>query len=80
MTGERCGVPWPVCPDCDGQGLTVTLAVAACPRCLRRFDVAAVDPCPWPSSRVLLAGDGALAVCASHAAHPSARDLEAVDR
>lgn len=78
MSGaEPCGVPWPVCPDCLGQGLSMMAGRAVCPRCNRAWDERDVIPCPWPRSAELTDGTGAtLRVCASHAAHPSGARLK----
>jgi hypothetical protein len=74
--GEPCGVPWPVCPDCLGQGLSLIAGRAVCPRCDRAWDQGAVIPCPWPRAAELVDSTGArLSVCASHAAHPSGARL-----
>ena len=73
---KPCGVPWPVCPNCVGQGLTMTGGRAICPRCDRAWAQAEVVPCPWPRAAELADSSGAtLAVCASHAAHPSGANL-----
>jgi hypothetical protein len=82
-SGGRCGLPWGVCPECKGQSLESTnpWERAAdrvwCPRCLRRLARVDVDPCPWPATVALADARGKeLRVCASHAAHPSARKFE----
>jgi hypothetical protein len=74
---ERCGVPWPVCPDCLGRGLSLTAGRATCGGCGRTWDQSEVVPCPWPQATELAGVTGArLAVCASHAAHPSGAKLQ----
>lgn len=73
---EPCGVLWPVCPDCLGQGLSMLRDAAVCPRCDRTWPQADVIPCPWPRSTTLSDRSGEqLIVCASHAAHPSGARL-----
>jgi hypothetical protein len=50
---------------------------AVCPRCDRAWAQAEVVPCPWPCTAELADSTGAkLAVCASHAAHPSGARLK----
>lgn len=71
----RCGVPWPVCPDCLGEGLFASAGEAWCRRCLRRWKTSEVDPCPWPAAELLSDGSTTSRVCASHAAHASAAKL-----
>ena len=78
MQPQRCTAEWPVCPDCLGQGLTITGGQASCPRCFRAFGAETVVPCPWPATHALAASDGATVVCASHAEHPSAAGLALV--
>lgn len=64
-----------------GVGVNGTLDRAAdrvwCPRCLRKWRRAEVDPCPWPATATLTDAHRKTAhVCASHAAHPSANKME----
>lgn len=74
---KPCRVPWPVCPDCLGSGLSMTGGRATCPHCYRSWAQAEVVPCPWPVAAELADGTGKrLTVCASHAAHPSGGDLK----
>jgi hypothetical protein len=76
-----CGVPWPVCSDCLGQGLSSSAGMATCPRCFRSWPVAEVVPCRWPQSAVLVDADGnQRLICRSHAAHPSAAGLQPVTK
>lgn len=71
-TKSTCGIPWPVCCDCLGQGLSTSQGLAICPKCFRTWPVAEVVPCSWPIATSLVDGKGGeLAMCASHAAHPS---------
>ncbi len=70
-----CGVNWPVCPQCLGEGLEVSQGTATCAKCLRVRCAHLVTPCPWTATVALGGGDDARLVCASHAAHPSAGDL-----
>jgi len=60
-----------------GQGLSITAGMATCAKCFRAWPVAKIVPCPWPRAVMLVDADGGKrAVCASHAAHPSAGDLK----
>ena len=69
-----CGLPWPVCPNCLGQGLVSSGRHAACPRCRRRWPDLEVDPCPWPAAATVTDRDGAaLRLCASHATDAARR-------
>lgn len=79
---NRCGVPWPVCPDCEGEGLTWTRDVVTCRRCGGTWRYPARVPCPDRVAVVLRNPDGTgeLRVCRSHAAHTSARLLMKVQR
>ncbi len=77
MAKEKpCGVPWAVCPDCIGAGLTQSAGIAWCERCMRRWPIKDVEPCPWPATRDLWDGEQRGRVCASHAAHPSANRIQ----
>lgn len=71
-----CGMPWPVCPYCLGQGLSLRSGTATCPSCTRSWPVGDVAPCPWPASDVISdAAERTAHVCRSHASHPSPGDL-----
>ncbi len=71
-----CGVPWPVCPDCPGEGLETLAGLSWCPRCGRQWPAADVEPCPWPATVELLDIEGeSRRVCESHATHPAAGRL-----
>lgn len=75
-----CGVPWPVCPDCRGQGLSTSAGVSTCPRCGREWPAGERNPCPDPATTLIGDTAGATAlVCASHAEHPSADRLTRVE-
>lgn len=70
---KACGVPWPVCPDCVGEGLVTSAGVSRCPKCAREWPASAREPCPDNATHPLVdAVGGHQRVCASHAAHPSA--------
>ena len=78
---DRCGVPWPVCPDCLGVGLELSAGRARCPSCGREWPAEERDPCPDPAAVELADAEGATGrVCRSHAAHPSAARLARSDR
>jgi hypothetical protein len=63
-----CGVPWPVCPDCLGEPLTRTAAVAWCARCRRRWDDGERMPCPDVATvKVCDPYGGGGHMCRSHA-------------
>ncbi len=63
----RCGLPWPVCPHCLGQGLSSSGRQSWCPGCRRRWPTLQVDPCPWPAVATVTDREGAeLRLCASH--------------
>ncbi len=67
-----CGIVWPVCDKCLGEGLHRTAGYAWCPKCQTRWADADVMPCPWPATSRLVDHDGQHGlVCRSHAAHPS---------
>lgn len=72
----RCGVPWPVCPVCLGEGLSVSAGRATCDRCGGSWPEGERVPCPAPATVVLSDAAGEKGrVCESHAAHPSAAEL-----
>jgi NAD-dependent SIR2 family protein deacetylase len=72
VRATRCGVPWPVCPRCLGEGLHGTAGRWRCPRCGSEWADAARVPCPDPAVVVLTDLEGRRCyVCASHASHPS---------
>jgi hypothetical protein len=73
VTAQRqCGTPWGVCSRCPGEGLIRVGPEAVCLACSAHYPPD--RPCPEPATVVLEDQDGTLgAVCASHAAHPSAR-------
>jgi hypothetical protein len=82
MGGQRplCGLPWPVCPDDLGQRLSSRASTAWCPSCGRRWPLDEVEPCPWPGQVRLWDPEGSeRVVCRSHAAHPSAARLVAIE-
>lgn len=80
QTLERCGLPWPVCPDCLGQDLIEAGDTARCPSCRRRWPRDEVVPCPWAATARLWDAEGAeVLACRSHAASPSAGGLAEVD-
>jgi hypothetical protein len=73
---STCGVAWPVCPTCLGEGLLVSGGRARCPVCGGTWAEAERAPCPDPGTVALADTAGAKGlVCASHAAHPSAAAL-----
>lgn len=76
----RCGVEWPVCPDCPGARVGESAGRARCERCGSSWPVEARTPCPDPATVGLVDSDGVTTglVCASHAAHPSAALLRKV--
>lgn len=62
----KCGVPWPVCPDCLGEPLSWSADVARCWLCDRRFPAASRTPCSDPAT-VTITGAGELHyLCRSH--------------
>jgi len=75
---SACGVPWPVCPSCLGEGLWGSAGRWRCQRCGRDWAASERIPCPDPGA-VALADEGGggrvRLVCASHAEHPSAAKL-----
>jgi hypothetical protein len=75
-----CGLAWPVCPDDLGQRLSSRAGRAWCPGCGRRWPLDEVEPCPWPGQVRLWDQQGSeRVVCRSHAAHPSAARLVAIE-
>jgi hypothetical protein len=75
-----CGLPRPVCPEDLGQRLSSRAGTAWCPGCSRRWPQDAVEPCPWPGQVRLWDQEGReWVVCRSHAAHPSAARLVAIE-
>ena len=78
--GPLCGLEWPVCPDDLGQRLSSRAGTAWCPVCGRRWPLDEVQPCPWPAQVRLWDQEGReRVVCRSHAAHPSAARLVAIE-
>lgn len=70
---SACGVEWPVCPDCAGEGLSTSAGVSRCPKCARRWSASERVPCPDAATVALADATGVhQRVCRSHAAHPSA--------
>ncbi len=71
---NACGLPWPACPHCPGQGLASSGRRAACPSCGRRWPTLEVEPCPWPAAATVSDRDGGrLRLCASHATDAARR-------
>lgn len=78
--GALCGLEWSVCPDDLGQRLSARAGAAWCPVCSRRWPLDEVQPCPWPAQVRLWDREGReQVVCRSHAAHPSAARLVAIE-
>lgn len=78
--GALCGLEWSVCPDDLGQRLSSRAGAAWCPVCSRRWPLDEVEPCPWPAQVRLWDREGReQVVCRSHAAHPSAAGLVAIE-
>jgi hypothetical protein len=78
--GPLCGLSWPVCPDDLGQRLSSKAGTAWCPGCGRRWPLDEAEPCPWPGQvRLWDQQGGERVVCRSHAAHPSAARLVAIE-
>ena len=78
--GPLCGLEWPVCPDDLGQCLSSRADTAWCPVCGRRWPLDEVEPCPWTAQVRLWDQEGMeRIVCRSHAAHPSAARLVAIE-
>lgn len=75
-----CEVPWPVCPNCIGEGLATSAGVSTCRSCGRSWPETDVTPCPRPATTLLTDGEMVARVCRSHAAHPSARKLRPEQR
>ena len=75
---SACGIPWPVCPRCLGEGLWGSAGRWRCPCCGGEWTEDERIPCPDPGT-VALADEGGggmvRLVCASHAVHPSAAKL-----
>jgi hypothetical protein len=64
----RCGVPWPICPDCLGEPLDRAQGRSFCPRCRRAWLDEERDPCPDPATSLVRdAQGGELRMCRSHA-------------
>jgi hypothetical protein len=72
MSTRQCGVPWGVCSQCLGEGLTASAGRCWCPRCGQAYaSEAFTAPCPLRATVLLVDADGVMApVCASHAANP----------
>jgi hypothetical protein len=66
-----CGLPRiPVCSDCLGVDLRMSMRTATCPQCKRTYSDSEVMPCPRPTAVRLTDPDGGQAVvCESHARH-----------
>lgn len=78
-----CGIDWPVCPHCTGEGLWSSAGRTRCRHCARVWRESEVRPCPWPATVLLTHAEPhevaeVLHVCESHAAHPSAAALRQV--
>ena len=74
---SKCGIVWPVCPDCLGEGMPIFARTAKCSGCGHSWPAPRVTPCPWPAEVILNDDDGVtMLVCASHAAHPSLRGYD----
>jgi hypothetical protein len=77
---RACGVPWPVCPHCFGEGLHMSAGKARCPRCDEVWAESARMPCPDAATVALTDTEGTRCyVCASHAAHPSVAEWRRVE-
>ena len=79
----RCGVPWGICPNCQGPAIEPSdpwdraADRVSCLRCLRKWPRAEVEPCPWPATTTLIDASGrTLHVCAAHASAPGASATE----
>jgi hypothetical protein len=78
MTDEekpaRCPIPWAVCPDCVGQGLSADQRGMFCPSCRRRFAADEREPCPELATVDVRDQAGTVAhLCRSHAVNAAAR-------
>jgi hypothetical protein len=62
------------------KGLSARAGTAWCPSCGRGWSLDEVEPCPWPGRVRLWDPEGSeRVVCRSHAAHPSAARLVAIE-